>query len=81
MSKTQADNFKKMMKNPGNLENTNLENGEITFDHDGNAVCVSKPKNLTDLLPNMPVAGVHENSCFISDPNQTTVLLPKRSEK
>lgn len=81
MSKTAAENFKKMMKNPGNLSAVNLSDGAITFDHEGNTICVSKPKNLNDNLPNVQVPGVHENSCFLPDGNKTMTLLPRRIEK
>lgn len=33
MSKSAADQFKRMMKNPGNLDSTSwIEEGQITFD-------------------------------------------------
>jgi hypothetical protein len=53
MSKTAAENFKKMMKNPGNLAAMDLKDGAITFDHEGNTICVNKLKNLNDNLPNV----------------------------
>ena len=69
MSKTAAENFKKMMKNPGNLAAIDLKDGAITFDHEGNTICVNKLKNLNDNLPNVQVTGVHDNSCFLADSN------------